>query len=273
MRKLVPFLAVSMLVSASASPTIAADTSDRSPFFVDTTTILLMESFPVQASLHVTGAVPTPCHTADWAVDQDADGIVVTLWSEADPEAICPQVLEEVEVSIALGSFEAADLPVSLNGEPVGRLEIGSGPLPAAPALVGAGWSFGFCAGYCRADLVIDGPALELTGSGNQSEGTLYTNRGSLTAAGVDAVAAAVAALSGVELEPVYGCPDCADGGAAYVTISADGATSRHDMEFGNPPEVLAEIHELAMSIIGALETCTSGELVEVAEDCSPQER
>ena len=45
--------------------------------------------------------------------------------------------------------------PSTLNGEPVGRVEIGGEPTgTSAPSLLGAGWSFGMCAGYCIADLV-----------------------------------------------------------------------------------------------------------------------
>jgi hypothetical protein len=44
-------------------------------------------------------------------------------------------------------------------------------------------------------------------------------------------------------------------------------------MEFGGPPEELAEPYELAMNLMAALETCESSDLVNVATDCQAQER
>jgi hypothetical protein len=126
------------------------------------------------------------------------------------------------------------------------------------------------CGGYCTADLVsIDG-LLTLVGSGWTSDEPLYENRGTLTAEGQGLISAAADKLRSVPLESVYGCPDCADGGAAYVVVDLDGVSSRHDMEFGRPPAVLAELHELAMAMIDALETCQSDEMVIVADDCEP---
>ena len=98
----------------------------------------------------------------------------------------------------------------------------------------------------------------------------LYVNRGALTALGRHRIDAVFEGLGGVDLVPVYGCPDCADGGAAYVTLTEDGTTSRHEMEFGNPPGELAELHALAMAMIDALETCVPDELVAIGDDCAP---
>jgi hypothetical protein len=214
------------------------------------------------------GSLPTPCHTPTWSVSQRPDAIEVHLFSVAEEGGVCSSVLEPFELSIALGAFETADLPVILNGEEVGRVEVGSQLDKASSSLLGAGWSFGMCMGYCRADLVVEGDLLVLTGRDQAGNFTLFTNSGSLTSAGRDRLDRAVAALAGVPLEEVYGCPDCADGGAAYLTLSLAGAISQHSMEFGNPPAELAEIHDLALAIIDALEGCQSGELVIAAHDC-----
>ncbi len=39
-------------------------------------------------------------------------------------------------------------------------------------------------------------------------------------------------------------------------------------MEFGEPPPELADLYDVATTIIGALEACVSNELVTVADDC-----
>lgn len=238
--------------------------------FVDATDILYLESFPVQVRLVVQGSVPTPCHQTRWEVEDLGRAIDVRLWSEILLGQSCAQVLAPFEVSIPLGSFESASSPVLLNGEQVGWVSIGSEPAVGGGTLVGAGWSFGMCGGFCRADLAIDGTELVLTGRGWAGEEPLFQNRGVLTPTGLERLGAALARLGGTALDSVYGCPDCADGGAAHLVIEREGATSRHDMEFGKPPEELTELYGLAMAMIDALETCGSDDLVTVAADCEP---
>ena len=272
-----------LLVAAIGAPVLASEEAGpgvEDPFYVDSTDILYLESFPVQVRLVVAGSLPTPCHEASWDVEATDDGIDVRLWSTADPDAMCVDVLEPVEVSIPLGSFESADLPVTLNGEPVGRVTVGAAaspdvvaPSPIAASLVGAGWSFGMCAGFCVADLVIDGDRLVLTGAGHRPEEALFENEGALTPEGRARIDDALDALGDTPLEPVYGCPDCADGGAAYLSIVRDGVASRHEMEFGDPPAELAELDAIAKSLIDALQQCASSDLADVADDCVPYER
>jgi hypothetical protein len=184
---------------------------------------------------------------------------------------MCVQVLEPFELAIHLGSFESADLPVVLNGQEVGRVVVGAEGRP--DALVGAGWSFGFCLERCVADLVIEGDDLALIGRHREDAEPLYANRGTLTAEGRALLDAAVAALSGVALEPRYGCPDCADGGAFSLELRRGDLVERVTMEYGAPPEVLAEVTAIASELISALESCTAGDLVEVAADCVAQDR
>jgi hypothetical protein len=242
------------------------------PVFVDFADILYLESFPVQVRLQIRGSVPTPCHQTQWDVAETGRGIEVTLWSVIALGQDCPQVLEPFDVSVPLGSYETADLPVSLNGELVGRISIGDPPTSGSSLLVGAGWSFGMCLGYCNADLTFEEERLALNGRNRELDQPLFVNRGSLTRDGQDLLAAALQALGTEPLDAVYGCPDCADGGASYVLLDRGGAVSRHDMEFGRPPEVLAELQRLALAFIDSLETCRSDALVTVDDDCEPWE-
>ena len=127
-----------LLVACAASgddPTTPSNTSpttipggtvpaDASPVFVDSTDILLLESFPVQVVMRVTGNLPTPCHELVWEVEDDGSAISVTLASVTDPDMSCIQVLEPFEISIPLGSFESGAREVLLNGEHVGDFSI-----------------------------------------------------------------------------------------------------------------------------------------------------
>ena len=272
-------LALALLVSATGWEVLAADAeispeiAARDPLYVDATDLLYLESYPIQVYLLVQGSLPTPCHEPVWEVRELEDRIDVRLWSEAAPGRLCMAVLEPVDISVPLGAHASASLPVTLNGSEVGRIEIEGEAVPAETALTGAGWSFGMCLGYCRADLQIAGPQLVLTGREHMSEEPLFVNTGTLTVLGLDRLDAALASLSVDELQPLYGCPDCADGGAAYLGFSQDGRSSRHDVEFGGPPEELAEAYDLAMDLMAALETCVSNDLVDVATDCQAQER
>jgi hypothetical protein len=256
-----------------ATPEPDADAAGRvgSPVFVDGTDILYLESYPVQVQLAIRGSVPTPCHQPAWEVDRSDDGIAVRLWSEADADAVCASVLAPFEISIDLGSYESADLPVTINGEVIGRVVVGASTMPAVAGaddqLSGAGWSFGMCAGTCRADLVLDDDHLILTGS-DRAGAPLIETQASLTVDGRAALDSALATLGDTPLEPQYGCPDCADGGASYLVVDRAGTSTRHDMEFGNPPPELADLASLSSRIIDAMRECRSDELVSVGADC-----
>lgn len=236
--------------------------------FADQVDIVYMESAPVQVRLEVSGSLPTPCHQAKWEVDDRGDLVEVSLWSEVIPGDVCAQVLEPFEASIPLGSFEAASLPVSLNGEVVGRLEVGMPPKDADASWTGASWSFGMCGGFCMAELRVGGSDLELTGHDWTNEVPLFVNRGSLTAEAERLVDGELSRLEGVTLLSVYGCPDCADGGAASLSLDRNGVVSRHDVPFGQPPAPLAGLYQLAMDVMGDLQVCADTDLVVVDQDC-----
>lgn len=113
--------------STTPTPSTTAPTAipdDAGPVFVETTDILLMESFPVQVALHVTGNLPTPCHQPVWEVEDDGSTIAVRLASVTEPGVLCAQVLEPFDISIPLGDFESGTRVVTLNGEEIGDFDI-----------------------------------------------------------------------------------------------------------------------------------------------------
>lgn len=273
MQRLVRVLLIASMLVGATGTVGAAEKDLRDPVFVESSEILYLESYPVQVQLLVQGALPTPCHQPAWEVSETATSVDVALWSTSDPDAFCASVLEPVELAIPLGSYESADLDVTLDGELVGRIRIVDGGDSPMSRLAGAGWSFGLCTRYCSADLTIDGTALTQSGRDREAETALYVNRGELTPTGREQIDVAVAALDGVALEATYGCPDCADGGAAYVSLDDGASVSRHDMEFGSPPAVLKDVFELSMRLMASLETCQDSELVTIAEDCVAYQR
>jgi hypothetical protein len=93
----------------------------EAPFMVEGAALVVMESFPIQVRLDVSGSMPTPCHEPYWRIADDGETIAVELFTAADPDLACIQVIEEAEVSIPLGSWPEGSRTVELNGEMVGE--------------------------------------------------------------------------------------------------------------------------------------------------------
>lgn len=95
--------------------------------YIDSAELLIMESYPVQVALAIAGDLPTPCHELRYQYEiqdfGDEKRIDVTAYSEADPAAMCAQVLQPFEQRVG---FDLQNAPegmyvVCLNGELVGE--------------------------------------------------------------------------------------------------------------------------------------------------------
>ena len=87
--------------------------------------LMVMESYPVQVAISISGNLPTPCNELRYTVaEQDADHqIFVEVYSVSSPDEICIEVLEPFTENISL---PVQDLPdgsytVFVNGELVGE--------------------------------------------------------------------------------------------------------------------------------------------------------
>jgi hypothetical protein len=91
----------------------------RGRVYIDSAELLVMESFPLQFTLRLTGSLPTPCHSLRVAVaEPDANNrIAVEAYSVVKLNMICTQVLEPFEAGVPLGSFPAGHYTVEINGE------------------------------------------------------------------------------------------------------------------------------------------------------------
>lgn len=125
MKKIIPLIALLALVAAACGDAEASDTTDttaadgtRSPAYVESVEFQYLESYPVQVRAVVSGNLPTPCHELQWSLDEsDPDAPVLEMWSTADPEAVCAQVLEPFEEVIPIGSYETGSYTLTLDGE------------------------------------------------------------------------------------------------------------------------------------------------------------
>ncbi|MCK5429495.1 MAG: hypothetical protein KAI94_08495 [Anaerolineales bacterium] len=86
--------------------------------------IIPLESDPSQFALQIDGALPTPCHLLRVEVSSpdDQSSIEVEIYSIADPDQICIQVLEPFSEEIPLGDLTSSEYQVFVNDELVGEL-------------------------------------------------------------------------------------------------------------------------------------------------------
>lgn len=92
---------------------------EQGEVFIDTFTLLTMESYPPQFALVMRGNLPTPCHELRALVDEpdDQNRIMIETYSVFDPEEACILVLQPFEVNISLGSFPDGEYSVYVDGE------------------------------------------------------------------------------------------------------------------------------------------------------------
>lgn len=85
--------------------------------------LLVLESYPVQINLVLRGELPTPCHQLRVQLPPpDAQNrIEVQVYSVVDPDQMCIQVLEPFEATVSLSSFSNGTYLVFVNGEYLGE--------------------------------------------------------------------------------------------------------------------------------------------------------
>ena len=191
----------------------------------------------------------------------------------AEPDATEPDVSEP---DVALPDVADDDVPAPpdvVDGEmdqelPEAPDEGADVPTDGPTNLLASGWSFGECMGACKADLVFEGASLQFTQTG--WDGTVYQHaKGLLTTGAAAELEALLIVLEDAPLKDVYGCPDCADGGASYITLMRKGVTTTHKYEYGKPPMVLADLDELVSAAALALKTCTGNGIAILSGECS----
>lgn len=91
--------------------------------WVATADLRIMESFPIQVMLDVTGDKPTACHEVFWTVTDDGEVISIEMISQIASDQQCAQVIEEFAVAVPLGSWSGETRDVQLNGQDVGSFE------------------------------------------------------------------------------------------------------------------------------------------------------
>jgi hypothetical protein len=108
-------------------PTSTRDLGDmqEGAVFIDSSDLLIMESYPVQINLHLVGNLPTPCHhfQADVSAPNSQNEIHVRVYSLVNPMVMCTQVLQPFDENVSIPMTGAADgtYSVLVNGQLVGE--------------------------------------------------------------------------------------------------------------------------------------------------------
>ena len=97
---------------------------ERTEVQVETADVVTLESDPPQYQLRVTGWKGTPCHQVRVKVDEPdaSQRILVEVYALLEPDRACIQRLDALELNIPLGSYDAGEYTVWLNGEQVGTI-------------------------------------------------------------------------------------------------------------------------------------------------------
>jgi len=142
--------------------------------------------------------------------------------------------------------------------------------VPGVPTvLLGGGTSFGECLEWCVRTLTIDGTTLRLRVT--DRDATVRADQaGTLTALGKAKADGIATTLVGQDLEDTYGCPDCADGGASWVTLRRAGLETTHTYETGHPPVPLDPADEMINDVMAALTACDTTADVIPDPGCQP---
>jgi len=101
------------------------------------------------------------------------------------------------------------------------------------------GTSFGMCVGYCSNNLLISDLKLTFSKSKNGQVAETKTCSKTISEADVMAIKNDLNMEKIAALPETIGCPDCADGGAEWIAINADGKQYKITYEYGKAPKEL----------------------------------
>jgi hypothetical protein len=126
---------------------------------------------------------------------------------------------------------------------------------PSDVTRIGYGSSFGFCFGYCTRELSAENQTIILSASSRQDEYPPIKESMEISQDEWEHLLQ-LAETSEIEsYKEVIGCPDCADGGAEWVSITQGDKEYKVTFEFGRPPESMMELVDMLRGWMGSLPT------------------
>ena len=103
---------------------------------------------------------------------------------------------------------------------------------------IGYGTSFGMCVGYCYNDLLISGSKVTFSKTQRIPKDTKTCTK-TITESEVNEIKDLLNQGKIATMPETIGCPDCADGGAEWITVEADGKQYKVTFEYGKAPKEL----------------------------------
>ncbi len=111
---------------------------------------------------------------------------------------------------------------------------------PLESGVLRYGTSFGMCAGYCRQEIEVNSLQVKLTRtSWDPQHSPTVVQTIALTSAERRQLLAQIDTGDFRALQEVYGCPDCADGGAEWVELQGTDLTKKVTWEYNSAPSQL----------------------------------
>ncbi|PWS27034.1 hypothetical protein DHW03_13530 [Pedobacter yonginense] len=121
---------------------------------------------------------------------------------------------------------------------------------------IGYGTSFGMCIGYCSNNLTISDLKVVFSKSKNGQTPDTKTCSKSISQDDVNAIKNLLNDARISALPEVIGCPDCADGGAEYVAVNADGKQYKITFEYGKAPKELEAVVSKLKALKDSFKDC-----------------
>lgn len=121
----IPLDEVTAVPLEPVEPDVDAKAGPVAPVYINETNLNIMESYPIQLSLSVSGELPTPCHELHMNVaPPNADNeIHIDVYSQVpDADLMCVQVMEPFDTNLSIDVSGLADgtYSVFVNKELVG---------------------------------------------------------------------------------------------------------------------------------------------------------
>ena len=109
------------------APTVDDENMDRGNAFVEiaSSSVVLLESAPLQVKLHLKGNLPNPCYQlrVNPAQPDAQKKIQVEVYSVVKRGEMCTEELQEFDVEVPLGSFPTGHYSIYINGELLGEFD------------------------------------------------------------------------------------------------------------------------------------------------------
>ncbi len=110
----------------SFAPAPGDDKLQRGNIFLDASRLLSTASFPPQLFLELAGSLPTPCHQLRVQVPPPnaQNQIRISVYSLADPSAMCVQMLAPFNANVSLGNLAKGKYTVWVNDKQIGEFTV-----------------------------------------------------------------------------------------------------------------------------------------------------